>query len=96
MTREEINRKTAELCGWTKIERALPDFYGDLNACAQMEKLIVDAPETIENDGRRVDLACWIQELSVYKPAFHTTAPQRCVKLFYARWENGKKGPKPR
>lgn len=65
MTREEINKTIAELCGWTKVvekrtmlgvkeyvgyppkgaivgrKQAIPNYWGDLNACVEFQNKIV-------------------------------------------------------
>ncbi len=86
MTPEEINKTIAEACGWTYITSLgsgrkpdhgsfretdkIPNYYGDLNACHEMEKGL--------KNWQQWD--CYIENLikSVEDYLVHATAPQRC------------------
>lgn len=63
-----------------------PNYYDDLNACAEMESLIFAAPSS----SRVVVYTCWIQELTKDKPGWHATAPQRCEAFLrtFNKWKS--------
>jgi len=104
MTPEQINIKIAEACGWRHAPEDVeeypwqdregeaykrpPDYYGDLNACHEMEKsLTANQCEVYDKLllQQKGDMG-WVS--SSY--AWNATAPQRCEAFLRALglWED--------
>ena len=95
MTSEQINELIAEACGQI-VEKDgvlcrlvdIPNYHGDLNACAEMEKVLTDD----QHELYRIELFEICGDNS--RKIVSATAPQRCEAFLrtIGKWQeqNGK------
>ena len=106
MTPEQINTTIHKACGWTRRHRhtsfysngdnkrlGVPDYYNDLNACAQFEATMT-AAQRVEYGFELNNVIC-AHNAQPYPTRFEyatAPAPQRCEAFLRVRglWEEAK------
>ena len=67
------------------VTERIPNYHGDLNACAEMEKTIIDDPDLEPRYRRFLEVVCG---RAAERRFYYATAPQRCEAFLRAigRW----------
>ena len=103
MKPEEINKAIAEACGWAEKHKglwvesmktwaALPNYHGDLNACAEFRRTLTDDQRlmyTIHLDASVRPLKDFVSRWEQDWAVADATAPQHCEAFLrlHGKWK---------